>query len=660
MRIAFFSPMPPARSGIADYSAALLGELKQLAEVTVYTEKPARFDGSAFDAILYQLGNNPYHVFAYEMALEHPGVAVLHEANLHHLIADLYIRRGDWDGYLREVEHDGGPAARAYAERYVRTLERGPDYDGVPMLRRVLERSRGVIVHSDCVGGEARRAGFTGPIARIWHGAWLVSPDRLAYREKLGVPESDPLIGIFGFLKPYKRIAESLRAFGRLVRVEPRAKMILCGEVHPELPLEAMVHALGLSSQVRAIGFASPEDFDGYIAACDVVLNLRYPTVGESSGTLLRALGMAKAVVVSDVGSFAEYPDDVVLKAPVDATEEDTLFEYLSLLAANPELGRSLGERAREWVRSECSWKVAAGHYADFVRAVIEGGEWKSGRAELPSTEPEPAEAEIAAAAPVEPGYILGWVRDAGGKQYARQHLTRLEKTLSLVPPGTPDDRILEMGAYLQITPALRTRLGYGDVRGCYFGKLGESHRKSVTSEAGETFECVVDLFDAEKDRYPYPDAHFATVVCGELIEHLFADPVHLMSEVNRILRPGGHFVVTTPNITSLRALSGILQGFHPMLFPAYLRPRGDGETDARHNREYTPREMQALFESSGFEVVKLETGPFQEAPAPELAWVEHLLQRYLLTTDHRGDGIYVLGRKAGPVRDRYPGWLYS
>lgn len=659
MRIAFFSPMPPARSGIADYSAALLGELKLLADVTVYTEKPARFDASAFDAILYQLGNNPYHVFAYEMALEHPGIAVLHEANLHHLIADLYIRRGDWDGYLREVEHDGGPAALAYAERYVRTLERGPDYDGVPMLRRILERSRGVIVHSDCVAGEARSAGFTGPIARIWHGAWLVAPDRLAYREKLGVPESDPLIGIFGFLKPYKRIAESLRAFRRLLRVEPRAKMLLCGEAHPELPLESMVHALGLSPHVRAIGFASPEDFDGYIAACDIVLNLRYPTVGESSGTLLRALGMAKAVVVSDIGSFAEYPDSVVLKAPVDATEEDTLFEYLSLLAADPGLGRSLGERAREWVRSECSWRVAAGHYADFVRAVIDGRAAESGVIKpMPAPPPEPpGDGEPP---PVEPGYILGWVRDSGGKQYARQHLTRLEKTLSLVPPGMPDDRILEMGAYLQITPALRTRLGYGDVRGCYFGKLGESHRKSVTAESGETFECVVDLFDAEKDRYPYPDAHFATVVCGELIEHLFADPVHLMAEVNRVLRPGGHFVLTTPNITSLRALSGILQGFHPMLFPAYLRPRADGEVDARHNREYTPREIQSLFESSGFEVVKLETGPFQEAPAPELAWVEHLLQRYMLTTEHRGDGIYILGRKTGPVRDRYPAWLYS
>ena len=60
------------------------------------------------------------------------------------------------------------------------------------------------------------------------------------------------------------------------------------------------------------------EDFNGYMAACDIVLNLRYPTVGESSGTLLRALGMGKAVVVTDVGSFREYPDEICLKAPVD------------------------------------------------------------------------------------------------------------------------------------------------------------------------------------------------------------------------------------------------------------------------------------------------------------------------------------------------------
>ena len=216
------------------------------------------------------------------------------------------------------------------------------------------------------------------------------------------------------------------------------------------------------------------------------------------------------------------------------------------------------------------------------------------------------------------------------------------------------------MGAYLQITPALKTRLGYGEVRGCYYGSAGTVNHKHVVSESGETFECEVDLFDAEKDRFPYPDGHFATVLCCELIEHLPTDPMFLMSEVNRILRPGGHFVITTPNIASQRALAGILQGFHPMLFPAYIRPKESGEIDARHAREYTAPEISRLFQNAGFEVTLLETGPFLEEPKPEFGWVEHLLDRYILTREHRGDGIYAVGRKRGPVVERYPGWLYS
>jgi SAM-dependent methyltransferase len=216
------------------------------------------------------------------------------------------------------------------------------------------------------------------------------------------------------------------------------------------------------------------------------------------------------------------------------------------------------------------------------------------------------------------------------------------------------------MGAYLQITPALATRLGYGEVRGCYYGKLGRVDHKSVTSSQGERFECAVDHFDAEKDAFPYPDAHFSTVLCCELVEHLFEDPMHLMSEVNRILKPGGHLVLTTPNVVSLRGISAILQGYHPGFFHAYIRPAQSGEVDARHNREYTPKEIHLLLQNSGMEVLRLETGEFLDLPHPEYGWIDHLLDRYSLEKDLRGDGIYALGRKTGAVRQRYPAWLYS
>ena len=103
---------------------------------------------------------------------------------------------------------------------------------------------------------------------------------------------------------------------------------------------------MGLSAHVRILGFAPIEDFVGYLGACDIVLNLRYPTVGESSGTLLRRSGLGKAVMVSEVGSFAEFPEDVCLKVPVGAGEEDLIFEYLNLLVSRPEVAQALGANA--------------------------------------------------------------------------------------------------------------------------------------------------------------------------------------------------------------------------------------------------------------------------------------------------------------------------
>src|SRR5450755_844922 len=653
MRVAFFSPLPPLRSGIADYSETLLEHLKPLVDLEVFADRDRPFDPSRFDIALYHLGNNPHHTFVYEAALRHPGVLVMHESNLHHLMADLTIRRNDWDAYLRACEYEGGPDALAFAKR-VRALEVGPNYAGLRMTRRVLESARGVVVHSQFMVDEMKASGFNGPIARIPHGAWIPDADRNAWRYRLGLDEATPLIGIFGFLKPYKRIAESLRAFRRLLRVVPAAKMILVGEPHPEFPLQSQIHALGLSASVRVMGFTPIEDFTGYMAACDIVLNLRYPTVGESSGSLLRALGLGKSVLVSAVGAFQEFPGDVCLKVPVGAGEEDLIFEYLNLLASRPEVARELGERAARYVKEECNWDRVASLYASFLKSVAEGSQWET---QPPATSHQP---ETIPPAPISPECVTTWAANAEAVGYLDTHLTRLVKTLEITPPGGPHDRILEMGAYLQITPALRSKLGYGHVRGCYYGPAGKIDHRSATAADGETFDCEIDLFNAEKDPFPYPDAHFSTVLCCELIEHLTEDPMHLMSEINRIVKPGGHLVLTTPNIGSLRGIAAILGGYHPGIFTAYVLPRAGGEVEARHNREYTPKEIQRLLQNSGFTVTLIETGPFRQTPRPEEGWVLNLLDRFELPRDLRGDDIYVVGRRTGPIRERFPDWLYA
>ncbi len=668
MKIGFFSPLPPVRSGIADYSAALLPPLRAIADIHVFSN--VKFPGvrlsdvkerrEAFDLLLYQMGNNAHHAEIYEQALAEPGVVVLHEGNLHHLHAERTIKRGNWDAYVEGVALDAGPIARAYAER-VRRLEVGPDYEGVPMLRKLLESAMGVIVHSDFVAQQVREAGYAGPVEKIWHGAWidrnpLRTPMRDQVRQRLGLSHSTPLIGVFGFLKPYKRIAESLRAFRRVLRLTPGARMILVGEPHADLDIDNLIRGLGLEESVRVVGYLErEEDFHGYLEAVDVVLNLRYPTVGESSGTLLRALSLGKPVLVSDIGSFREYPDEIVLKVPPppSAAEEDLIFEYLNALVTRPKLGAALGRRARQWVERECPWELVAERYLDFANRLL-------GRSVSRPETASPLEVP-ASASSIEPQEIEVWARDEGGLQYVRTHLTRLTKTLALTPPGRDDQAVLEMGAYMQITPALRFELGYGTVRGCYFGPAGKTDRHEITSRDGRSFICEVDLFDAEKDPFPYPDHSFDTVLCCELLEHLTADPMHMMSEIHRILKPGGVLLLTTPNISSMRALNAILNGYHPSFFPAYILPRKAGEeAEARHNREYTAREIHHLFWESGFEVVKLETGEFLEQPHPEHYALSHLLEAYHFPSELRGDGIYAVGRKTGPIRNRYPNWLYA
>jgi hypothetical protein len=90
-----------------------------------------------------------------------------------------------------------------------------------------------------------------------------------------------------------------------------------------------------------------------------------------------------------------------------------------------------------------------------------------------------------AAVTPINAEYIMSWAKDAGSRRYIAEHKTRLVKTLELIPEGAAEKAILEMGAYMQITPSLKTRLGYGYVRGCYFGKLGVTEHKAAESQAG-------------------------------------------------------------------------------------------------------------------------------------------------------------------------------
>lgn len=243
-------------------------------------------------------------------------------------------------------------------------------------------------------------------------------------------------------------------------------------------------------------------------------------------------------------------------------------------------------------------------------------------------------------------------------RPYFEKHVDRLAKTLALVPPPQSASRALELGCYMQITPFLNRVCGYREVRGAYYGKAGGKDRKTVSFPDGD-FTCIIDLFDAERDRFPYPDGHFDLVVAGEIIEHMVYDPMHLLVESRRVLIDGGHLLVSTPNAASIACLAKVLDGRpNPQIYWQYKRP-DPRDPEIGHVHEYTTTELGRTIQAAGFRVERLFTTrlPEYEGLAPLLG----LLAANGYSTENRGEQTWCLAAKCAelPV-ERFPEFLYS
>src|SRR5262249_60463792 len=120
---------------------------------------------------------------------------------------------------------------------------------------------------------------------------------------------------------------------------------------------------------VGCTGYAARRAFEAYVARADICLNLRPPTAGETSASLLRLLGAAKPTLVTATGSFAELPPGVAAQVDLDASEGDLIMAYCRLLAARPDLAAALGDNARAYVAREHTLDGAAAAYIPFLAA---------------------------------------------------------------------------------------------------------------------------------------------------------------------------------------------------------------------------------------------------------------------------------------------------
>ncbi len=393
MRLAFFSPFQPQKSGISDYSEELLPHLARYAELDLFyagdrptnpelarlfalypiDQFPVQRAQRGYTTCLYQISNNPlYHMAIYNMLRHYPGITVLHEHILHGLFFSLSWAEEKQAAYWREL---------LYHTTDLAVLKNLPTDTKVsnpltwPLAKRVVDLSLGVIGHNHEL---ARRVLATNPGARL-----EVTPmgmplpaiaadyeEQMAIRRRLNLPTQAHIIGSFGFFSTNRRLDVALRAFARLHQQQPETLYLMVGEdygYHTRL-----LAKIGLNPQAVVItGYVEADKLGDYIQAADVCINLRYPVYGETSSMALRLMAYGKPLIISDVETLADFPADTCLRIGVNAAEEELLYRYLLLLVQQPHLRLQLGRNARQYIQTEHSPERAAATMIAAIQRIL-------------------------------------------------------------------------------------------------------------------------------------------------------------------------------------------------------------------------------------------------------------------------------------------------
>ncbi len=358
-----FTPWPPARTGVAHYATMLVPALRKHLEVEVIDGQRPTANGQR----IYQLGNNPHHAWIYEEAMRTPGVIVLHDVVLHHLIVEMTLARGDVERYIGALRASHGEVGAAWARGRAAGLHSEMGNFLLPASVAVANRSRAVIVHNRWAADRLRSLGVATPVHVVGH-PYDPQPQARARREEIRArhdfASTDRVIGFFGFLTSAKRAEVVLEAFEMARARAPRLRLLIVGETAPDI-------------DIASTGYVPEEDFAAYFAAVDRLVNLRYPSAGETSGTLIRAFEAGKPVAVSDYAQFAEYPDDCVVKIAFGANEIESLADFFLREIDDP------NEAQKAWLDQNANIEKTVGGYLQALAsaaAPASGAGGRSGR----------------------------------------------------------------------------------------------------------------------------------------------------------------------------------------------------------------------------------------------------------------------------------------
>ncbi len=402
MRLAFFSPLSPQRSGISDYSEDLLPFLAKGAEIDLFTEQgtPAsnpkiveqfavypytefvqRQQQSPYDLCLYQMGNNPkYHGYMDNLIQHYPGVVTLHDYALQHYYITLFLREEKrYDEYVASMKRYYGAFGEKIGSKFSCGILHEYPFYSLPLWQRVVEPSLGTIVHNNYVKMKLLQYDPSYQVEMVPMG--IVPPNLEMYpmqqlRNQYHIGQERFVIGAYGYVSPGKRIPELLRAFAEFAKNVPEALCLLVGHlVEPEeLPgfdMRQLIRELGIEEQVRITGFTPYDQFFDYIALSDVCVNLRHPTVRAASANILKIMAFAKPVLISDLCESLDFPTTTCLKIPLNETEEEKMFRAFHTLYTDTEYRNTLGEHARIYIQNEHGVEQAAEKYLTFCSNIM-------------------------------------------------------------------------------------------------------------------------------------------------------------------------------------------------------------------------------------------------------------------------------------------------
>lgn len=356
MKTASYAPSPGSHSGVADYAEALTRVLGDL------------------PADLYHLGNNRLHAEIYERALRRPGVIVLHDAVLHHFLLG-HLSEAQ---YLAEWTFNYGEWRRELGEELWRKRARSgtdPRYFRFPLIRRVVEASKAVIVHNPGAAQIALAHGAR-DLTVIPHfhdpGPEAFAPEEVAeFRRELGAGRTTTIFGIFGYLRETKRIMPSLASFRRLHAAGRDVVLLLAGEaVSPDL--DRLLAAEADHPAIQRRGHLTERELRLATASVDCGLNLRQPAAGETSGIAIRLMALGKPVIGSDIPENADLPEEAMLRVRPGPSEAEELFAQMAMVEQFPEIARQIGASAATHIREHHSIAAVARRYLEVLERAAE------------------------------------------------------------------------------------------------------------------------------------------------------------------------------------------------------------------------------------------------------------------------------------------------